>query len=374
MAVFEIEAKSLLRKHTKVDSWFVARYGMNLYRGCMHNCVYCDGRAEKYNVEGDFGRDVAVKVNAIDVLQRELDPRRKRTPMKRGFIMLGGGVGDSYQPIEKQYRLTRRVLGVFEHAEWPVHVLTKSTMVTEDLPVISAINNQTRAVVSFSFSSVSDEISAVFEPGVSLPSERLLAIKRFKEAGIACGIYLMPVIPYITDTSEFIEHVVQEARRIGVDFMVFSGMTLKSGRQQEYFMHVLRENYPEHLQDYEKLYPGNKFGSADGRYYRDINLIFTDIARTCHMPQRMPRHLFQDILDENDRVIVMLEHIDHFLKLKGARSPYGFAAYSLSKIKEPLSEIRYELTGIKGVGPGTARMIQEILDTGTSELYEKLVV
>ena len=58
MTISEIEAKYVLRKHKKIDSWFVARYGMNLYRGCLHNCVYCDGRAEKYNVEGVFGEDV----------------------------------------------------------------------------------------------------------------------------------------------------------------------------------------------------------------------------------------------------------------------------------------------------------------------------
>ena len=75
----EIVAKSILRKHKKIESWFLTRYGMNLYRGCEHNCVYCDGRTEKYQVDGKFGRDVVVKINAIDLLRRELDPKRKRT-------------------------------------------------------------------------------------------------------------------------------------------------------------------------------------------------------------------------------------------------------------------------------------------------------
>ena len=77
----EIEAKSILRKHKRLDSWFVARYGMNLYRGCEHDCVYCDGRAEKYNVTDEFGTIVAVNKNAIEVLSRELDPARKRSPL-----------------------------------------------------------------------------------------------------------------------------------------------------------------------------------------------------------------------------------------------------------------------------------------------------
>lgn len=110
VTIKEIEAKSILRKHKKIDSWFISYYGMSLYRGCAHNCVYCDGRSEGYYVNGEFGKDVEVKVNAIDILRRELDPRRKRTPLKRSFIMVGGGVGDSYQPIEKKYELTRNAL------------------------------------------------------------------------------------------------------------------------------------------------------------------------------------------------------------------------------------------------------------------------
>ncbi len=83
MSIKETEAKSILRKHKKIDSWFLSRYGMNLYRGGTHNCVYCDGRAEGYYVEGEFGKDVVVKVNAIEILKQELDPKRKRTPFKR---------------------------------------------------------------------------------------------------------------------------------------------------------------------------------------------------------------------------------------------------------------------------------------------------
>ena len=95
VTIREVEAKSILRKQKKIESWFLTSYGMNLYRGCKHNCVYCDGRAEKYQVDGEFGEDVAVKVNAINLLQRELDPKRKKTPFKKGYMGVGGGVGDS---------------------------------------------------------------------------------------------------------------------------------------------------------------------------------------------------------------------------------------------------------------------------------------
>jgi len=125
LTINEIEAKSILRKQKKIDSWFLSRYGMNLYRGCTHNCVYCDGRAEGYYVEGEFGSDVAVKINALEVLRRELDPRRKRTPYKPGYVMVGGGVGDSYQPVEEKYELTRKTLLLLSEKKLPFQILTK---------------------------------------------------------------------------------------------------------------------------------------------------------------------------------------------------------------------------------------------------------
>ena len=112
MPVTEIQAKSLLRKFNRTESWFLGRYGMNLYRGCGHNCIYCDGRAEKYYVEGDFGKDIVVKTNAAELLTKELDPSRRRKPLRKGFVILGGGVCDSYQPIEAHYKITRKLLSI----------------------------------------------------------------------------------------------------------------------------------------------------------------------------------------------------------------------------------------------------------------------
>ena len=103
MNIQEIEAKNILRQHKKIDSWFISRYGMKLYRGCIHNCAYCDGHSEGYYINGDFGKDIVVKTNAIHLLERELNPERKRKPFKGGFILVGGGVCDSYGPIEKKY-------------------------------------------------------------------------------------------------------------------------------------------------------------------------------------------------------------------------------------------------------------------------------
>lgn len=373
VAFREVNAKSLLRKHKKVESWFLTRYGMNLYRGCAHNCVYCDGRSEKYQVDGEFGREVTVKINAIDLLRRELDPHRRRTPLKPGFIGLGGGVGDSYQPIEKKYKLSRRALQLVYDFDFPVHILTKSTLVERDLDLIKKIHEKKRAIVSFSFSSTNDDISRIFEPGVPSPTERLETIRLFKREGIFCGMFLMPVIPFITDKTGIIDETIKNARDAGVDFVVFGGMTLKEGRQKNYFYKTLDKHYPVLIAEYHHIYKKYPYGNAIDSYYESIHKTFNIVANKYHLPKRIPPKVYGDMLDENDKVVVILEQIDYLLKLQGRKSPYGFAAYSISQVQQPLSTMKDKLRQIKGVGPATEKIILDILNTGTSSYYEKLL-
>jgi DNA repair photolyase len=373
LTISEITAKSILRKQKKVESWFVSRYGMNLYRGCSHNCAYCDGRAEKYQVDGEFGKDVAVKVNAIDVLKRELDPARKRKPMKDGFIFVGGGVCDSYEPIELKYQLTRQALEVMSAYDFPVHMLTKSTLIERDLELLKRINDKSRAIISMSFSSVDDQISAHFEPGVPRPSRRLKTLDLFKKNGFPIGMYLMPVLPFITDTPEKIKESVKAAADIGIDFIIFGGMTLKGGRQQEHFLNVLKNYNPDLLLEYEHIYSDDQWGQARSDYYDSINQVFHVFAETYNVPVRIPPALWNDCVDVTDRVVIILEHLDFLLKSKGQKSPYGYAAYAISQLKEQIDQVGC-LKQIAGVGPSTANLIREISQTGTSKYYEWLLL
>ena len=346
---------------------------MNLYRGCAHNCVYCDGRSERYQVDGAFGENVVVKTNAVDILRRELKPIGRHVKLKPSFIMVGGGVGDSYQPVEEQYQLTRRTLQLLREYRWPVHILTKSTLVERDLDIIKRINQQNRAIVSFSFSSTNDETSAVFEPHVPPPSERLKTLTFFKRNGIACGMFLLPVIPFITDTPEMISEALRKAHEIGVDFVIFGGMTLKEGRQKKHFLNLLRETHPELISRYQQLYDGaNKWGQATGEYYNTISSCFNEISKKYKIDRRMPLTLYKDILPENDLVVVMLEQLDYFLRLDGKRSSFDYAAYAISQLNMPLSAMKNKLREIKGVSEKTEQIILEILETKNSAYYNSL--
>jgi len=374
MSTKEIEAKSLLRKHKKIDSWFIAHYSLNLYRGCTHNCVYCDGRAENYYVQGDFGKDISVKTNAAEIFRKELTPTKRKKPLRRSFMLPGGGVGDSYEPLEAKYQLTREILKILYEFSFPVHMLTKSTLIKRDLDILKKINKQNRSIVSFSFSSVDEKLSKIFEPNVPSPKERLDAISYFKDEGFTCGMFLMPVIPFITDTPHMIEEAINRGVEAGIDFVIFSGMTLKAGRQKDYFMNTLKKYFPHILLEYDSIYKDSKWGVTTNEYYETINFTFDTFAKKYKIPKRIPSYIFNNILSENDLVIVILEQIDYLLKLKGYKSNYGYAAYSISKLNKSLSEIRSELTRINGIGQTIRKIIWEILDTGTSKYYEKLMV
>ncbi|MBN1411423.1 MAG: radical SAM protein [Spirochaetales bacterium] len=373
MGVRETEAKSILRKNSRIDSWFISHYGMNLYRGCAHNCSYCDGRAERYYVEGEFGSDIEVKTNAAALLEKELDPARKRKHLKRSFLLLGGGVSDSYQPLESGYGLTRKALELALRFKYPVSILTKSTLVERDLDVIGKINDENGAMVSVSFSSYNREIGSVFEPGIPSPEKRLDTLKRFKDAGIPCGIYLMPVIPFVTDSEACMDEIIGNAKSAGLDFVIFGGMTLKEGRQKNHFMEVLRRYDPKLSARYNAIYRGNPYGSATGEYYAKINGIFHKTAQKYKMPVRIPLSLFRHILDREDTVIVLLEHIDYLLKLRGRPSSFGYAAYNISRLSTPVTVDASVLKSVKGVNDFVEKVVYEILDTGTSRVYTNLM-
>ncbi len=376
--VKEIQAKSLLRRHWGVDAWFVGGCGMNLYRGCAHDCAYCDGRAEKYRVEGPFAEEVCVKSNAIELLGKELPdkdapPRgRRRAKPVNGFVLLGGGVGDSYQPAEAERGVSRAALELIAERGLPVHVLTKSTLVLRDSDVLFRINAATRAVVSFSISTADDELAAVFEPGASPPGERLAALSKLKGMGIPCGVFLLPVLPFLSDSEEEISKSVRAARDAGASFTAFGGMTMKEGRQKEHFFSVLGGVRPDLVEPCRALYANrNPYGAASGDYYAVISRRFAAAAAALGMPPRMPRALFAGFLSGMDLVMILMEHANAMLELEGRSSTYRRVAARVARFGAPVT--RENVGQIGGIGKAAAAMMTEIFDTGTSRLYEDLL-
>jgi hypothetical protein len=186
-------------------------------------------------------------------------------------------------------------------------------------------------------------------------------------------MFLMPVIPFITDTKEVLQKTIQDAKEVGVDFIIFGGMTLKDGKQKDYFYDVLQRYHPNLKLEYQMIYKGSKWGEATPDYYSQLHQTFHVLMNQYKIPKRIPPELFKGILSQNDLVIVILEHLDYLLKLEGKKSPFGYAAYSLSQLQVPLSTMLYRLQTINGVGDTTEKIIQEIMKTGDSQYYKHLL-
>jgi hypothetical protein len=200
----------------------------------------------------------------------------------------------------------------------------------------------------------------------------LKIIEQFSNAGINCGMFLMPVLPFITDSREQIGASIARGIDHGVKFVILGGLTLKDGRQKDFFRRALDESHPELAVEYDIIYPGSPWGAPADEYSHSLHEVFAEEIARHRIPPRIPRTLFQDILDENDYVSVLLDQLDYILKLRSRTTPFGYASYQVSKLGEPVSTLRDEgrLQRLEGVGPTTERVIKEIVDTGTCSLYE----
>ncbi len=245
----EIKAKVMLSHVKQPDTWFGLKYNMNLYRGCQHRCIYCDSRSECYQIE-NFDGEILVKVNAIELLEKEL--ARKRV---KGAIGLGS-MNDPYMPVEKKVKLTGRTLELIARFRFPVHIITKSDLVLRDIDLLAKIN-EVYAAVSFTITAANDTLSKKVEPGAPPTSTRLAAMKALAERNIYTGITLMPVLPFIEDNEENIGRIVELARQHGASYIIpWFGMSLRD-RQRAYYYRQLDRLFPGLRQRYYQTFGGS---------------------------------------------------------------------------------------------------------------------
>ncbi|WP_455382625.1 radical SAM protein, partial [Salinispira pacifica] len=204
--IHERAAARALRRSRLPEPFFCARYSFSPYQGCGHGCLYCDGRAERYYVEGDFSRDIAVRINLPELLAREIGLARERAP-----VAVGSGVSDAYQPAEKRMRLTRACAEVIESSGLPVILATKSSLVERDLDIWSRVNRQAGFVLLMSINTTDELLRSRMEPGASSISDRFQTLRRFKDAGCGTGILAMPLLPFLSDAPASIERLVERA-------------------------------------------------------------------------------------------------------------------------------------------------------------------
>jgi len=270
MKIREIEAKVLLSRVREPDTWFGLLYTMNLYRGCAHQCIYCDTRSACYGIE-DFDHEVLVKANALELLKKELQTKHVKGPIGLGSM------NDPYQPVETERRLTRGALELMARYRFPVHVLTKSDLVLRDVDLLKRIS-QTGAVVSVTITTADDALAAKVEPFAPPSSARFRALRTLAREGIETQIALMPVLPFIEDTEENVRAIVEEAAASGVKAIIAAFGTTMRDRGRDHFYEELDRHFPGLRARYETTY-GDRYVCPSPNAER-LESVFHDLCST----------------------------------------------------------------------------------------------
>ena len=255
---------------------------LNPYRGCTHGCHYCFARRYQTQFElgpGDdhFASYILVKVNLVDVLQRELD----KPSWTREQVAVGTAT-DPHQPIEGHYKLTRRALLALAAARNPIGLVTKGPMVVRDADVLGEIGRTAACAVYMSVPTVDDHAWRTLEPGTAHPLQRLRAVRQLRDAGVNAGVLMAPVVPGFSTTPAQLEATVKAIADHGAAFMGANVMFLKGGTR-DHFLGFIARQFPQMLAGYEHLYAG---AYANAEYLTGVRGMIATLQKRYQLKRR----------------------------------------------------------------------------------------
>ena len=354
-----------MNKHKRPDHWFWTRYTAYPYKGCQHRCLFCYCRERRYcpfEDLSDFGYVIQVKENAPDLLRRALS----RAPVD----LIGTG---DYQPAERKYGLSRRMLEVCLELGFPVFVLERSPLVLQDLDLLQAIDEKAVTVVAFSIISTPDspgyeqvrEMECLAPPA----EKRFAAMEQLARAGILTGTCMMPILPQVCDDDPNLQHVVKWTAEHGGQFVIAGGLTM-ANQQRDFFLGVLDERFPELADQYRGLYPEGSYGPASNNW-RQTALRLKELCEESGIRDRMPRPIIPgDKRTLNKLVVEALANQLYYMELNGEPSrrvwAYRKAAWAIEDTQQDLGLIYSQmgsrgLESIRNVGPKLARVVEALI-------------
>ena len=242
MLINEVKCKSILNKSgiSGID------YSINPYYGCAHKCQYCyavfmkkfTGHTEPW---GDF---VDVKINAPEALARQLQRLKKRSHISFGTVC------DPYQPLELKYQVTRQCLEILTHYRHRVSILTKSTIVIRDADILRRLY---KVRVSFTITSMDEQIRKVFEPVTPPAKMRFRAIRTLVQDNIRTSVFVAPVIPYVSDSAATITDIFRGAKAAGAEYVMFDTLNPypKVWRNTQ---RLVKKHFPDRLESFNSYY------------------------------------------------------------------------------------------------------------------------
>jgi DNA repair photolyase len=191
----------------------------------------------------EWGEFVDVRVNSPQILTRELSKTAK------GLVMLSS-VTDPYQPLERKYELTRKCLQRLLTSQFPVTILTKSSLVLRDLDLLTKFSS---CEVGFTITTIADEDRQKIEPYSSPIEERLAALKEIREKDISTYIFLGPILPYITDRNENLQNMITNFVKAKVDYILVDRLNMRWGVWPS-IVKLLKHHYPSLIPEYKRIF------------------------------------------------------------------------------------------------------------------------
>lgn len=236
MKIKEIKARLIISK-----TGLGADFTINPYVGCMHNCKYCYAKFMKRFTghTEDWGSFVDIKTNAPYLIPKEVNKYQNSS-------IIISSVTDPYQPLERKYQLTRKILQKLTilppHS---INIITKSDMVTRDIDILKKFKN---GIVAISFSAIDDKIRKDIEPLASSVDRKINALQELHQAGIKTVLFVSPILPGITDWKALVEKTISF-----VDEYWFENLNLYPSIREDIY-HFLRKNKPELVERYKQIY------------------------------------------------------------------------------------------------------------------------
>ncbi len=358
--------KTILNKQKRADHFFWTRYSAYPYIGCQHGCDFCYCREQKYSPYDDphdFSYVIKVKQNAANLLHHALS----RVEVDLVFT------GD-YQPVERKFGVSRKMLEVCLDLGFPVFVLERSPLVLRDIELLHEINRRAPSVVAFSVIAAPDsphytqitQIEHLAPPA----AKRFAAMEAFAMKGILTGTCLMPILPGLCDDAANLEAVVRSTADHGGKFVLPGSLTL-ADQQKTYFLEVLQRRYPDLVDLYQRLYPQGSYGPQNYSW----NKVASHIRELCDkygISDRIPRPIIPGDKRARNKGIVekLAQNIyDMEIHQKPTSDIWAFrkAAWAIEDMSQDIGLV-YKVMGLKG--------LQSIPDVGLhiGKLIEKMLI
>lgn len=354
----EYEPQALLGVHKHVDGpWFWNKYSAHPYIGCSFGCEFCYCREEKYLRGGDpddFDRVIRVKVNAPELLRRQLSGRPVDVIT----------CGDWQVPAEQDYRLSRQMLEVVRDLGFPLLVIERSPLLTRDLDLLVEINERSWVGVIYSISTLDPQVKRAFEPRSPGVKRRLAAMAELAQAGILVGTALMPVLPEVADDDVHLEEVVAATGEAGGAFVLVGGLTMaepQAGRVWD----VIDRHFPQARPRYEQFY-GEGAYAPPRPYSADLGRRVRALCQRHGLADRMPRWIGPDHREANRWVAERLFLRTWDLELEEANEhriwAYRRAAWQVDEMASSI-ETLYEEEGLEGLRalPGIGQRLSALI-------------